>query len=234
MTVRLIHGDCLEVLPALEAGSIDFVFIDPPYNVGKDYKTHNDNMPDALYLEWVAIFLSEMKRVAKSGCVYIPTKYKLEYWKYLGQEYREIILTYSPAGAFRWGFVNQFSSLLVNIKPKIYTQNVWHNCQMPGLGWFFHENNYGHPGYTSLDISKRVINSFTGPGQTVLDFFMGTGSTGVACVETGRNFVGIEIDADYFAIAEHRIADAQSRMNGTARKVDGSTVNSLPMFGGSE
>ena len=230
MAVRLIHGDCLDVMVTLESQSVDFAFIDPPYNVGKDYGTHDDSMTDMRYLEWVVAFLSEMKRVARGACVYVPTKYKLEYWTLLGNEYREVILSYSPAGAFRWGFVNQFSSLLVNTKPVKYTQNVWHNCQMPGLGWFFRENNYGHPGYTSLDISKRVINSFTEEGQTVIDFFAGTGSTGVACVETGRNFIGIEIDADYFKIAQRRIADAQSRMDGTARKVDGSTVAELPMF----
>ena len=66
-------------------------------------------------------------------------------------------------------------------------------------------------------------------GDTILDPFMGSGTTGVACVETGRNFIGIEIDADYFAIAQRRIADAESRMNGTARKVD-SDVDGLPLF----
>jgi DNA modification methylase len=50
------------------------------------------------------------------------------------------------------------------------------------------------------------------PGETVLDPFMGSGTTGVACVKTGRNFIGIEIDPTYFAIAEKRIADAQLQM----------------------
>ena len=47
------------------------------------------------------------------------------------------------------------------------------------------------------------------PEGTILDPFMGSGTTGVACVQTGRNFIGIEIDADYYAIAEKRIAEAQ-------------------------
>lgn len=49
----------------------------------------------------------------------------------------------------------------------------------------------------------------TNPGDTVLDPFMGSGTTGVACVQTGRNFIGCEIDPTYFAIAEKRIAAAQ-------------------------
>ena len=54
-------------------------------------------------------------------------------------------------------------------------------------------------------------------GATILDPFMGSGTTGVACVQTGRNFIGIEIDPDYFAIAEKRIAEAQAqlRLEGT-------------------
>lgn len=48
-------------------------------------------------------------------------------------------------------------------------------------------------------------------GATVLDPYMGSGTTGVACVNTGRNFIGIEKDAGYYAIAEKRIQEAQSR-----------------------
>jgi len=47
---------------------------------------------------------------------------------------------------------------------------------------------------------------------TILDPFMGSGTTGVACVQTGRNFIGIEIDPDYYAIAERRIRDAQAHV----------------------
>jgi len=53
------------------------------------------------------------------------------------------------------------------------------------------------------------INDLTDEDDTILDPFMGSGTTGVACVKTGRNFIGIEIDPDYYAIAEKRIAEAQ-------------------------
>jgi len=49
-------------------------------------------------------------------------------------------------------------------------------------------------------------------GDTILDPFMGSGTTGVACVQTGRNFIGIEIDPKYFAIAEKRIKEAQMQL----------------------
>ena len=59
---------------------------------------------------------------------------------------------------------------------------------------------------------EYLIRTYTNPGDTVLDFTMGSGTTGVACVNTGRRFIGIERDADYFAIAERRIAEAQPQL----------------------
>jgi site-specific DNA-methyltransferase (adenine-specific) len=55
-----------------------------------------------------------------------------------------------------------------------------------------------------------LIENGTSEGDTVIDPFMGSGTTGVACVQTGRNFIGIELDAGYFAIAQERIAKAQA------------------------
>lgn len=56
---------------------------------------------------------------------------------------------------------------------------------------------------------EYLIKTYTDEGQTVLDFTMGSGSTGVACVNTGRDFIGIELDDGYFEIARKRIEDAQ-------------------------
>ena len=56
---------------------------------------------------------------------------------------------------------------------------------------------------------EYLIRTYTSEGETVLDSTMGSGTTGVACVNTGRRFVGIERDADYFAIAQQRIAAAR-------------------------
>lgn len=58
---------------------------------------------------------------------------------------------------------------------------------------------------------KRIILDFTNEGDTVFDPFMGSGTTGVACVETGRNFIGCEISPEYYSIAEKRINQAQAQ-----------------------
>jgi site-specific DNA-methyltransferase (adenine-specific) len=58
---------------------------------------------------------------------------------------------------------------------------------------------------------EYLIRTYTNEGETVLDFTMGSGSTGVACVNTGRDFIGIELDEGYFNLAKNRIKEAQSQ-----------------------
>jgi site-specific DNA-methyltransferase (adenine-specific) len=65
-----------------------------------------------------------------------------------------------------------------------------------------------HPTQKPVELMRRIIEDFTKPGDTVLDPFMGSGTTGVACVRAGRNFIGIEIDGGYAEIARKRIAEA--------------------------
>lgn len=212
MSVELHHGDCMDVIKTMRDKSVDFCFTDPPYNVGKDYGAYKDALKDIEYFAWIGTIIDEIKRVAKTSCIFIPQKHILYFWNLLGPEFKQIILSYSPAGAIRWGFSNQFSSLLTNAAPNTVVRNVWHNTQMTGLGWFFREETYGHPGYTSRDITGRVIENFTGPGQTILDPFMGTGTTGIECVGRKRNFIGIEQEDKWFALAKKRIENTQERI----------------------
>lgn len=65
-----------------------------------------------------------------------------------------------------------------------------------------------HPTQKPVALLEYMIRTYTNPGDTVLDNCMGSGSTGVACIATGRNFVGIELDSKYFQIAQKRVADA--------------------------
>ena len=68
-----------------------------------------------------------------------------------------------------------------------------------------------HPTQKPVALLEYLIKTYTNEGETVLDNTMGSGTTGVACVNTNRNFIGIEIDPTYFAIAEKRIAEAQKQ-----------------------
>lgn len=66
-----------------------------------------------------------------------------------------------------------------------------------------------HPTQKPVALMEYLIRTYTNEGDTVLDFTMGSGTTGVACVNTGRKFIGIEMDAKYFEIAQRRIEAAQ-------------------------
>lgn len=79
-----------------------------------------------------------------------------------------------------------------HIKP-IHTNNRFHTCQKP------------------VELLERLCRVSTRAVGTVLDPFMGSGSTGVACVNTGRNFIGIELDPGYFEMAQRRIEEAERR-----------------------
>jgi site-specific DNA-methyltransferase (adenine-specific) len=75
-----------------------------------------------------------------------------------------------------------------------------------------------HPTQKPIALLEYLIRTYTNEGDTVLDFTMGSGTTGVAAMRTGRNFIGIELDAGYFAIAEERIKNAAGEIILTARE----------------
>lgn len=69
-----------------------------------------------------------------------------------------------------------------------------------------------HPTQKPVQLLEYLIKTYTNEGDLVLDFTMGSGSTGVACRNTNRDFIGIELDEEYFKIAEERIFDSQTRL----------------------
>jgi len=76
----------------------------------------------------------------------------------------------------------------------------------------FSNGNNGnvHPTQKPVALMEYLIHTYTNPGETVLDFTCGSGTTGVAAANTGRRFIGIEMDADYFTVAQARIRTAQA------------------------
>ena len=84
--------------------------------------------------------------------------------------------------------------------------NVWHQTGEKGAVRGL------HPATFPEALARDHILSWSNPGDVALDPFLGSGTTGVACVNTGRRFIGIERDAGYFAIAERRIAEAQPQL----------------------
>lgn len=203
--VQLIHGDCLDVLKTLDAGSIDAVVTDPPYGIN---------------------FINGGGRSQKAGWrdargdgdwdKYRPSKEIFDEILRIG---RKVIV---------WGG-NYFTDYL----PPSMQWLVWDKCQRDfsladcELAWSnqdraarvfsfprgaMQSERVNHPTQKPVSLMKWCIELVTQPGDTILDPFMGSGTTGVAAVKTGRRFIGCEIDPTYFAIAEKRIAEAQLQL----------------------
>lgn len=91
-------------------------------------------------------------------------------------------------------------------------------------------NDTVHPTQKPVDLLAYLVQTYTNPGETVLDFTVGSGSTGVACAETGRDFIGIELDETYFKIAQDRIDAAYRRVSGLPKQGKATDTADLPLF----
>ena len=91
------------------------------------------------------------------------------------------------------------------------TFNLWQGGKSKSNVLEYAKDNDGfHPTQKPVALLEDLIQTYSNEGNTVLDFTMGSGSTGVACINTNRNFIGIELDKGYFDIAEKRINEAQN------------------------
>ena len=197
MTVDLRLGDCLEILPTLADKSVDAVITDPPY-------PNNSNiMADEIFS---AVPVFEMtNRIYNNVMLWfwngaieppfcVPNIARHVWHKTNGWQAGkwEAINEYRKDGKRREGFVFSFPNV--------------------NIGDGTREELGRHPSPKPVKLMIALIEKYTNAGDTILDPFMGSGTTGVAAVKLSRNFIGIEKKPEYFAIAERRIAEAQQQM----------------------
>ena len=177
----LIQGDCLEVLPVL--GKIDCVVTDPPY---PDYLTEEYGFSEDL-LPSVPIDLGFVFWSARAP---FPLEYSaVHIWDKcigVGVQYERIF----EIGGGRQCRVLRYMSPASPVKAQ-----------------FLGESVTGHKSQKPVQLMRAIIK--LADAQTILDPFLGSGTTGVAAVQMGRKFIGIEIEPKYFEIACKRIEDAQ-------------------------
>jgi DNA modification methylase len=193
--------------------SVDAVITDPPWNVGKDYGTYKDNLSYSEYTELIKKLRGEWERIANNRVSIVLGSEILKQW---WDEYSEAKIIIVKLGAIVLTRKNnmhlQWRAILSTCMSNDFATDLWEDIRWPGEGYFFNEPRYGHPAMTPLKLMKRLVNLFTQPGDTVFEPFMGSGTTGVACAQLGRNFIGCEIDPTYYAIAEKRIKQAQMQL----------------------
>ncbi len=212
--IQLYCGDCLTILP--EIGKVDAVITDPPYSgsTRAGARTRNDDVHAGDSLVPFSISWSDLK-VRLDVC-------RPRRWFIASVDWRHgIALESDPPQGMK--FVRAGVWIKSNSAPQF-------TGDRPGPGWEFvacmHsidekmrwngggkrgvwitsvQKQNGHPTPKPVKLMSEWLNDFTDLNEIILAPFMGSGTTGIACIRTGRRFIGIEISQEYFEIAKNRI-----------------------------
>lgn len=239
--MQLMQGDCLELMKDIPDGSIDMILCDLPY--GTTACKWDSIIPfDKLWGQYnriakghaaIVLFGSE----PFSSCLRMSNikNYKYDWiWekeqgsnfmacKYQPYKVHENIIVFSNGRCIYYpqmtkGYPystsgNGYSGEIYGNVKKIKTINYGIRYPKSIQRFKTEKHKSLHPTQKPVALLEYLIKTYTNEGETVLDNCMGSGSTGVACVNTGRNFIGIELDKGYFDIAKKRIEDASEAVN---------------------
>ena len=227
MNYKLYQGDCLEVMDELIEGKIifDTIITDPPYNISKENRFKTMGRAGIDFGEWDKDFDSTgwikycKSLLKKGGNIVIFNDWKkmsyiVEALEENGFEIKDLI---------RWEKTNPMPRNRDRRFITDYEVAVW--AVKPGGKWTFNrlsdtyerpkivckltskseKVNGGHPTQKPIEVMEWLINRLTNESDLILDPFMGSGSTGVAALNTNRRFIGIELDEKYFNIAKDRL-----------------------------
>lgn len=202
-------GNCIELVVQIPDNAVDFVFTDPPWNVGKDYGGWNDSMPEAEYLQFMADVIAQCNRISKNGlAIFVGSKIVRPIWNMIPDARCIIIRKGAISTPTPDYYYRQWCALLVTARPLERCYDLWEDIRMTGEGYYFREERFPHPGQTPLALTNRVLQYFTKEYDLILDPFMGTATTAVACVNMNRHYVGFELNIEYIKIGESRILAA--------------------------
>ncbi|KAB8333604.1 DNA methylase [Scytonema tolypothrichoides VB-61278] len=203
---RLIHGDCIAVMPFLPTASMDFILTDPPYLVKYQSRDGRGIMNDDND-RWLLPAFQEMYRVLKNNsfCISFYGWHKVDRfmrtWKRVG--FRPVghftfIKNYSSSEAFTQ-FSHENAYLLIKGKPERPA-----TAPRDVMPWKYTGNKL-HPTQKPTGPLGILIEAYSAPGDLILDPFSGSASTAVAAKAKGRAFFAIEKDAEYYNIAKNRL-----------------------------
>lgn len=238
--VSLHQGDSLAILRSLPASSVDTILTDPPYSSGGMTMSARQADPDQKYQQsgtkrsypamlgdnrdqrsftlWASLWLAECWRVARDGArLMVFTDWRqlpamTDAVQAAGWMWRGILTWHKPSARPVLGDFKRDAEFVVTGskgKPETYTRKC-----LPGV--------YRHNVIASrkVHLTEKPVPLLTDllevaqPGGIVLDPFAGSGSTGVACLETGRRFIGIELSPEYAEIAAQRLRAAMAGQPG--------------------
>lgn len=238
--VQLHLGDCLEVLKELPDGCVDAVVTDPPYSSGGLMRGDRmqpvadkyvqggvqverpgftgDNRDARSWAFWSMMWIGEARRILKPGGYFLC----FTDWRML-----PTLTDAVQGGGIVWRGLISWDKTRGARAP--HTGYFRHQCEYVvwGSNGPLAKADWGGPwdGSYTIPVRQADKHHITGkptdlllrlveccpPGGTILDPFMGSGTTGVAAAQLGRNFIGIEIEPRYYEIAQARIAAAQEQ-----------------------
>lgn len=235
--VLLYKGDCLEEMKKIPDGSVDLVLTDPPYGTtackwdsvipfepmwaqlhrvikgnGAIVLFGSEPFSSALRMsnikqykyDWVwdkitgrGHLVAKIRPMAQHENIIVFGQGKINYYPIMEERDKPVTGTEGKRTDIMGGVSTGYTKVYTHKYPKTLL------TFKPVYGGL-------HPTQKPVPLLEYLIRTYTNEGETVLDFTMGSGSTGVACVNTSRNFIGIELDEGYYNIAEKRIEDART------------------------
>ena len=226
MEINKIHQiDCMQGLSKLEDNSIQFIFEDPPYNlIGLDVF-----MDSRVYVGMAKQRAKEYLRILKyDGSIVIcgrpPVLCEvvlimqeegfifsdwITWWKVdsITAKKDGYSTNYEVFAVFRRSPFTKFKHIPVpsksgNYNAEVNIGSIWKHCKISSQ----HKEGTKHPTQKPIKFLKRFVETFAEEGDLVLDPFIGSGTTAVACVELNRNFLGFEINKEYIGMANKRLS----------------------------
>ncbi len=241
MAYDLRFGDCFKLLDDIPDKSIDLILTDPPYNIAK-YSTGNIDLPGRSALnndlaDWdkkeiePQELLANFKRIIKpKGNIFIFTTYNQ-----IGKWHEVFDPEFDTFQFMVWHKTNP--------APKIYKNGFLNSCELivcmwnKGHQWNFSNQkemhnfiqtsicmqperlkNPKHPAQKPVKLLEHIIKIASNENDVVLDPFMGVGSTGIASFNLKRNFIGIELDKEYFDATNKRFQEHERKIKEYAMK----------------
>ncbi|WP_428769364.1 site-specific DNA-methyltransferase [Treponema sp. HNW] len=212
--IEILRGDCIELLEKIPTQSVQSVITDPPYFLGMTHNGQKGTFNDlAICKPFYEKLFFEYKRILKpDGCVYFFTDWRGYAFYYplfaslIGISNCLIWNKKSGPGIF-YRFAHEFV-LFYSSKPLVGKRlglNVIDSIAAFNSGAKKTNGEKVHPTQKPVELIEKFILDSTNAGDVVLDSFMGSGTTGAACINTGRRFIGMELDEGYFNIARTRL-----------------------------
>ena len=236
--IDLRLGDCLELMKDIPDGSVDLVLTDPPYGTtackwdsvipfepmweqlnriikpnGAICLFGSEPFSSALRMSNIKYFKYDWIWEKEQGANFMLCKYQPYKVHEIISVFSKATHKYFPQMTDRKPYISgkgTSGDITGNVK-KIQTKNDGKRYPRSIQKFCTDKSKSKHPTQKPIALLEYLIRTYTNEGETALDFTMGSGSTGVACVNTNRNFIGIELDEGYFEIARKRIEEAQAQ-----------------------